>query len=269
MSLDLLRTSPAGSERPKTSLARPGMANDRLHAALVAKGLLAEHVATRVGVDPKTVQRWLAGRVPHRRHRWAIAALVGEHEAYLWPAIARPRTAPPAAAELQALYPHRSDVPVSLWRELLEHAQAEIAILVYAAPFLPEQHLDLIDLLRAKAAAGGRVRIALADPDSYKLFERAAEEQFGIGIHDRVHLALKHYAPLRECPGVEVHVHGTTLYNSLYRFDDRMLVNTHIWGLSAFSAPVLHLRRLGPGGVFDTYARSFEAVWATSRPAYQ
>ena len=66
-----------------------------------------------------------------------------------------------------------------------------------------------------------------------------------------------------------MHVHGTTLYNSLYRFDDSMLVNTHVWGLSAYSAPVLHLRRLGAGGLFDTYAQSFEAVWATSTPAYR
>ena len=51
-------------------------------------------------------------------------------------------------------------------------------------------------------------------------------------------------------------------------FDDVMLVNTHVWGLSAFGAPVLHLRRLIEGGVFDTYAQSFEAVWSTATPAY-
>ena len=89
------------------------MANDRLRTALVARGLLVEHVATRVGVDPKTVQRWLAGRTPHPRHRWAVAALVGEDEVYLWPAAASPRAAPTAQAELLALYPHRSDLPVS------------------------------------------------------------------------------------------------------------------------------------------------------------
>jgi transcriptional regulator with XRE-family HTH domain len=204
-----------------------------LRTALVARGLLVEDVAARVGVDPKTVQRWLAGRTPHTRHRWAIAALVGEDEAYLWPTAAIPRAASIAQAEVLALYPHRSDVPVSFWRELLEHAQQEIAIPVYAAPFLPEQHLDLIDLLRSKAAGGCRVRIALGDPHSPKLLARGAEEQRGIGIVARAELALKHYEPLRDCPGVEVHVHGTTLYNSLYRFDDSMLVNTHVWGPSA------------------------------------
>jgi len=65
---------------------------------------------------------------------------------------------------------------------------------------------------------------------------------------------------------IEVHVHRTTLYNSIDRFDDELLVNAHVWGGNAYMAPVLHLRRLAGGSLFDTYAGSFEAVWATSRP---
>ena len=67
---------------------------------------------------------------------------------------------------------------------------------------------------------------------------------------------------------MEIRTHETTLYNSLCRFDDVMLVNAHVWGVSAFAAPVLHLGRLGGGGLFDTYAQAFEAVWAKSSPAY-
>jgi hypothetical protein len=101
------------------------------------------------------------------------------------------------------------------------------------------------------------------------LLERGTEEKFGIGIVSRAELALKHYEPLRGCPGIEVCIHATTLYNSIYRFDDVMLVNTHVWGLSAFGAPVVHLRRLVDGGLFNTYSLSFEAVWATAKPAYE
>jgi hypothetical protein len=74
-----------------------------------------------------------------------------------------------------------------------------------------------------------------------------------------------HYRPLLGVPGVEINVHQTTLYNSIYRFDDEMLVNAHVWGVNAYNAPLLHLRRLG-GGLFDAYAASFEAVWETSQP---
>jgi hypothetical protein len=56
------------------------------------------------------------------------------------------------------------------------------------------------------------------------------------------------------------------LYNSIYRTDEELLVNAHVWGVNAYLAPVLHLRRLAGGSLFDTYTGSFEAVWATSRP---
>jgi transcriptional regulator with XRE-family HTH domain len=245
------------------------MANERLRGALTARALTVDAVAARAGVDSKTVQRWLAGRTPHARHRWAIAALVREDEAYLWPTALRThRQADASAAELIALYPHRADVPSSLWRTLIDEVRQDLTILVYAAVFLPEQQLDLVDLLRSRATAGCRVRIALGDPSSPKLLERGSEEKFGVGIVSRAEVALKHYQPLRDCSGVEVRIHGTTLYNSIYRFDDIMLVNAHIWGQNAFGAPVLHLRRLVDGGLFDTYATSFEAVWATAQPAY-
>ena len=41
----------------------------------------------------------------------------------------------------------------------------------------------------------------------------------------------------------------------------------HIFGCNAFTAPVLHLRRLSKGGLFDMYAQSFEAVWSVSKAA--
>ncbi len=77
-----------------------------------------------------------------------------------------------------------------------------------------------------------------------------------------------HYQPLIGVAGIDViHLHRTTLYNSIYRADDDLLVNTHVWGVSAYSAPVTHFRRLEAGSVFDAYVNSFEAVWATSEAA--
>ena len=61
-------------------------------------------------------------------------------------------------------------------------------------------------------------------------------------------------------------MHATTLYNSIYRFDDAMLVNTHVYGLTAAQAPLLHLRRLDGGVLFDTYLNSFQAAWEVARP---
>lgn len=112
------------------------------------------------------------------------------------------------------------------------------------------------------------MRIALGDADSPNVQQRGQEEKFGHGIESRCRLALMHYRPLIGTPGIEVRTHGTTLYNSLYRADDQLMVNAHAWGVNAYGAPVWHLRRHGEGGMFDTYAQSFDAVWATATPAH-
>ena len=64
-----------------------------------------------------------------------------------------------------------------------------------------------------------------------------------------------------------IRLHDTTLYNSIFRFDNDMLVNTHVYGLPAAHAPVMHLRRLDGGELFDIYEGSFQAVWDVAVPA--
>ena len=61
------------------------MANERLRSSITGARLTITEVAAQVGVDPKTVERWIVlGRIPHRSHRWATAALLGTDEAYLF-----------------------------------------------------------------------------------------------------------------------------------------------------------------------------------------
>jgi hypothetical protein len=53
------------------------MANDRIRNALLHNRLTPRAVAQRLGVDPKTAERWVTqGRAPYPRHRHAIAATV-------------------------------------------------------------------------------------------------------------------------------------------------------------------------------------------------
>ncbi|MFD6811736.1 XRE family transcriptional regulator, partial [Streptomyces anthocyanicus] len=163
-------------------------------------------------------------------------------------------------------YGQRADLPVSVFVDLLSQARQRIDVLVYAAVFLHEAYPRLNDLLRERADDGCAVRIAVGDADDPNVHQRGREEKFGHGIESRCRLALLHYRPLADVPGIELRTHGTTLYNSLYRADDQMLVNAHVWGVNAYGAPVWHLRRHGDGGMFDTYAGSFDAVWETAHP---
>lgn len=224
-------------------------------------------LATATGVDPKSVERWVnLGRVPRRATALRAAETLGEDVHALWPALRQARAARAVSPELVALYDQRADLPVSVFVDLLATARERIDVLVYAAVFLHEAHPRLNDLLRERAAEGCAVRVAVGDADSPHIQRRGREERFGHGIESRCRLALMHYRPLADEPGIELRTHGTTLYNSIYRADDQALVNTHVWGVNAYGAPVWHLRRNGDGGIFDMYAASFSAVWETARP---
>lgn len=46
----------------------------------------------------------------------------------------------------------------------------------------------------------------------------------------------------------------------------RLPARPHLWGVNAYEAPLLHLRRVEGGKLFDVYARSLEQIWATAAP---
>lgn len=232
-----------------------------LRRALVGARLRDIDVAKSLGVDPKTVQRWLGGRVPHARHRWSVADLLSVHEYDLWPHLGE---LPSIDAEVYATYPHRGSVPRQIWQRLFETAEHDIGILVYSGLFIAED-AELIRLLGAKARAGTTVRIILGDPDSPHVDQRGQDE----GIHDamaaKIRNAILLYRPLL-ATGASIRLHSTVLYNSLYRGDDEILINQHIHGIAAAYAPMLHLCRGVEEGIFATYVDSFERVWAPAAP---
>src|SRR5215471_17717532 len=123
-----------------------------LRRALFRARLSEEDVAAHLGVDPKTVRRWLEGRLPYPRHRQAVSHLLEADESDLWPEVHAVRVARSWPEEIKAVYPHRWAVPLAAWRELFESAQHEIDILAYSALFLAED-VDLLDVFARKARA--------------------------------------------------------------------------------------------------------------------
>ncbi|WFE51465.1 XRE family transcriptional regulator [Micromonospora sp. WMMD1155] len=244
------------------------MPNERLRDAILRNGLTPVAVAERIGVDAKTVERWITqDRTPYPRHRHAIAAMVREDVPYLWPDAVTPEKASQIGqSEMVQLYSRRSSVPSDLWRRLIERATKRIDVLAYAGLFLVEQDPRLIDVLRQKGIDGVAVNILLGDPTSPAIERRSVEEGAPGVMAAKIRQVQQYYSRLGDAPGVKVVCHDTTLYNSIYRFDDEMLVNMHVLGFPAPHAPVMHLRKLNGGDLFRTYSDSFDRVLDASKP---
>jgi hypothetical protein len=239
--------------------------NEPLRQALLRARLREDDVAARLGVDPKTVRRWLNGRVPYAHNRAAIADLVGSDEGDLWPDAGGPLAARSRPDELGTVYPHRWAVPREVWARLFGSAEREIAILAYSALFLAED-AGILRILAGKGRAGVAVRIALGDPAGPNVAERGEEEGIGDAMAAKIRNALMLYRPLYVVENIEIRLHSTVLYNSIYRADDQLLVNQHTYGVPAAQAPVFCFCDTDGGQMTSLYLDSFERVWASATP---
>lgn len=244
------------------------MANERLRHQMHVHGVTNTDLASVIEVDPKTVTRWIdTGRVPHARHRSAVARHLSVDETFLWPELLDdPRTAAASQAEIRTVFPHRGAIPSELWRRLIESATTQVDVLVYSGLFLVDTNPDLPQRLVDRAKDGLSARLLYGDPDSETVSGRGAEEGIGANLGARVRLALTYMSPAVGQQGIEVRQHESVLYNSIYRFDDEMLVNTHVLGSPAGQNPVLHIQRVTGGHLFDHYLASFDRVWEMAKP---
>lgn len=226
--------------------------NEILRRAILNAGLDEVDVAARLEVDPKTVLRWLEGRVPYNRHRWALADLLKLEEADLWPEL---RPSKPQPDELLGLYPHRSSITRETWRNLFASAQHEISVLDHSSLFLAEDP-GILRIFAEKARGGIGVRIALTDPNSLKLKDEALVAE--------IHKALDRYQQLRQVTGVELRLHQIWLYNSIYRADNELFCSQHAYGVPASQCPTLHLQHRGGYDLTSTYFNSLDQIWKTA-----
>jgi hypothetical protein len=235
---------------------------------MLRTGTTTQDLALCCGVDVKSVERWLSlGRVPHRANRWDAARRLGYEEDYLWPpAPGTKHRAEASQSELVRIYPDRGSVPRGTWHQLLSGAREEIAILVHAAVFLAEDPATR-RMLAERAREGARVRWLLGDPAGASVALRSKEEGIGTAtVSAKVRNALSFLRPLTQEGLIEIRLHDTTLYNSIYRTDDQVLVNAHVYGNTAACAPVLHLRKVSGGSLVNVYTECIERVWEQAKP---
>lgn len=241
-----------------------GMANHRLRSALAAHDMTTTGLAAAVGVDPKSVERWLTqDRIPHRGTRARVATALGHEETYLWPSLRMgPGTTSATSSELTTVWPTRDSIPGDVWRSLSSRVRRRLDVLVYSGGFVVEA-FGLPREIRRMTANDGRVRILLGDAESDEVRRRGVAEGFPT-LPVRAASTLDYLRDVRGLPGVEVRVHDVPLYASIYRFDDDMLVNPHTHGIGAKDSPVFHYERVGADGLFGYYEKAFDRVWETA-----
>ncbi|MET9711449.1 helix-turn-helix domain-containing protein [Nocardiopsis alba] len=241
--------------------------NAVLRKALAAAQLTETDVAAHLGVDPKTVRRWLSGQRPYPRHRWALAELLRTNQESLWPEPSRENEhgSAPQSEHVHRLYAHRWQVPREVWYDLFSEAEQEIGILVYSGLFLADD-AGILELLRARARDGVNVRILLGEPESEPVRQRGEDEQIGGTLSARASNALLLFRTLLDIDGVEIRTHSTVLYNSVYLTEKRLLVNQHVYGLPAAKSPVVEIDRALFFNMAGIYIRSFENVWRGHDP---
>ncbi len=240
------------------------MANDLLITTIREAGLDINDVADIAGADPRTVQRWLAGRVPHPRYRIKIAQALHVEEHDLWPETGRARGRA-ALGEIIAAFPRRSDPDAPDWRALLRSAEQHVDILGYSLQHVTEARQSN-KLLAAKAGDGCQIRIAIANPNADAVL--AADQQQGPPgrLISRIQASQQRLLGLLGQPNVEVRQHHIATTHTILRFDEHMLLTIHLYATPGFQAPLVQLRRERDYGLFDQFAKHFEDVWQAAQP---
>lgn len=238
--------------------------NEQLAEAMARVGLSSADLASVVEVDPRTIDRVVAdrSRIPRRYARHVIAEAVQVPVGVLWPAASNGAQ----TTEVEAIYASRAAMPTGLVMSLLGAAVDQIDVLTFAGMWLWDAVPAFGSTLAAKANSGVSVRVCLGDPEGAAVSVRGAEEGIDDLLAARCRLAAKYAEQSLSSSPAAVRLHDTTLYATILRFDDQLLVNWHLFGAPAADSPVLQLRRSSTHGLAERAIVSFERVWERAQP---
>lgn len=236
--------------------------NSALEHHLLEAGRTPARLAEELGIDEKTVQRWLAGRCrPSPRHQYAVATALGVDRRDLWP--------DPVAVQgdhgndLVTLYDSRLDIPNRLWGELTA-VPGDVEILATDLRWFLENHPVLGAEMNCHALKGARIHLSLLDPDSSDTTSTPEVLETTAAVR-RTLTFLDPMLDIDRAINSQIRLHGGNPL-TIYRFGSEMLVHHTLPGLPDSLAPAWHLRRTTEGGPFDRYLVHLRHVWTRSSP---
>ena len=219
------------------------MTHKTLQARLQDADLTAEEFAEIVRVDPKTVQRWLAGRVPQRRHRAKIARALDTSQDVLWPDDTPASVPVPEAGDSA---PRTGGEVVASWGWADDQTTPDPAEFVTSGA-------GSIDVLDTRGELLGDDRLIAA------LLEVVGERS---PVRVLVDSPRRELVPLIGVERLALRVSDTAGPCAMVRVGDRMLVlidlpRDHVDELR----PLLELQHCEDAGVFARMVVTFDGLW--------
>lgn len=235
---------------------------------MMSLGLSKAVLSQKSQVDERTIQRWLDGARPQFQNARRVADYLECEPGELWPDI-YPSLNPPSAGTIAvSVYTSRAHIPIDVWKSLFSSAQSLIDICVYGGTFLFDTVPGFNRQIQDAAERGVEVRFIAGDPDSPEVFRRGEEELIGSNLAGRCSLTLSRLRPLANVSRIQIRTHSTPLYTSMFRVDDTMIANHHVYGSPASDNPALVLTHESAPDLWDKYISSFERIWSVGSPAF-
>ncbi|HEU5129299.1 MAG TPA: helix-turn-helix domain-containing protein [Glycomyces sp.] len=172
--------------------------------------------------------------------------------------------------EIIDVYGRRSEVPDGVWQRLIGSARTTITLAGYTNYFFWTQHPTFDETIRAKLAAGVRVRVLLGDPDSEITRHREQVENAPMALSSRINMTLKALEGLKAEKNLEVRFSERNAeahaLRSVFQFDREALTCESIGNELGHNWLTLHLKKLGDDGPFQRYMEHLEFLWDGARP---
>ena len=119
-------------------------------------------------------------------------------------------------------------------------------------------------MLTAATERGVAVRFIIGDPDSDAVAQRGEQEEIGSNLAGRCRMTLARLQPISGIAGLEIRTHATLLYTSMFRADDTLIANPHLYGAPASDNPALVIRRDDAPELWHDHLLAFQRVWNTA-----
>ena len=90
------------------------------------------------------------------------------------------------------------------------------------------------------------------------------QEEIGSNLAGRCRMTLARLQPISCIAGLEIRTHATPLYTSMFRADDTLIANPHLYGAPASDNPALVIRRDDAPELWHDHLLAFQRVWNTA-----